>query len=138
MKGRESFCPFAGDLVVYCMFRTHLKTAMRNLLRRRVSTLIQVIGLAIGLACISLVIVFFRAERAFDKGFDDAKEIYRVTSQFKDGSRAPTVAFPYGSLLQREIPEVETVSRLDAKRSPCIVKALDDTAAVPYLEQSGG
>jgi putative ABC transport system permease protein len=119
------------------MIRTHLKTAIRNLLRRRVSTLIQVIGLAIGLACVSLVILFFRAERAFDKGFDDAKDIYRVTSQFKDGSRAPTVAFPYGSLLQREIPEVVAVSRLDAKRSPCIVKALDDTAAVPYLEQSG-
>jgi len=137
MKGRESFCPFAGDSVVYCMFTSHLKTAIRNLLGRRASTLIQVTGLSIGLACCALVFLFFRAERAFDKGFDGAKDIYRVTSLFKDGSRAPTTAFPYGSLLQREIPEVVAVSRLDAKRSPCIVKALDDTAAVPYLEQSG-
>jgi putative ABC transport system permease protein len=119
------------------MIRTHLKTAIRHLLRRRTSTLIQVIGLAIGLACCTLVFLFFRAERAFDKGFDDAKDLYRVTSHFKDGSMAPTVAFPYGSLLTREIPEIVEVSRLDAKRSPCIVKALDDTAAVPYFERSG-
>jgi putative ABC transport system permease protein len=119
------------------MFKTHCKTAIRHLLRRRTSTLIQVTGLSIGLACCALVFLFFRAERAFDKGFDGAKDIYRVTSLFKDGSRAPTAAFPYGSLLQREIPEVVAVSRLDAKRSPCIVKALDDTAAIPYLEQSG-
>jgi putative ABC transport system permease protein len=119
------------------MFRTHLKTAIRNLLRRRTSTLIQVTGLAIGLACCSLVFLFFRAELTYDKGFDGARDIYRVTSHFKDGSMAPTVAFPYGSLLTREIPEVVAVSRLDAKRSPCIVKALDDTAAVPYFERSG-
>ncbi len=119
------------------MFSSHLKTAIRNLRRRKASTLIQVTGLAIGLACCALVFLFFRSERAFDKDFDNAKDIYRVTSLFKDGSRAPTTAFPYGSLLKREIPEVAEVSRLDAKRSPCIVKALDDTAAVPYFEQSG-
>jgi putative ABC transport system permease protein len=119
------------------MIKTYLKVAIRTLLKRRTSTLIHVLGLAVGLACCALVLLYFRSEWVFDKGFQRAAEIYRVTSTFKDGSHAPTVAFPFGSLLHQELPEVEAVTRMDAKRSPCIVKALDDTAAVPYMEQSG-
>ena len=119
------------------MLKTYIKVAIRNLLKRKTNTLIHIVGLAVGLACCTLVLLFFRSELAFDKGFDNGKDIYRVTSDFRDGSRAPTVAFPFGSLLKQEIPEVDAVTRLDAKRSPCIVKVLDDTTAVPYLEQSG-
>jgi len=119
------------------MIKTYWKVAVRNLLKRKTSTLIHVTGLAVGLACCMLVLLYFHSERAFDTGFDRGQDIYRITSHFKDGSRAPTVAFPYGTLLKQELPEVEAVTRMDASRSPCVVKALDDTAAVPYMEQSG-
>src|SRR5215469_18494442 len=115
------------------MFKLYWKVAFRNLLKRKVSTLINLTGLAVGLACCTVVFIYFRSEWRYDKGFDDGRDIYRVTSLFKDGSRAPTVAFPFGTLLQREIPEIETVSRMDASRSPCVVKAMDDTAALPYM-----
>ncbi|HEY4112313.1 ABC transporter permease [Puia sp.] len=119
------------------MIPTFWKVAIRNLLKRRMSTLIHVTGLAVGFACCMLVLLFIHSERAFDKGFERAGDIYRITSDFKDGSRAPTVAFPFGTLLRQEIPEVEAVSRLDAKRSPCVIKVMDDTSAVPYMEWSG-
>ena len=119
------------------MIKTWLKVAIRNGLKRKTSTLTHITGLAVGLACCMLVLLYFHSEWAYDKGFEQAKQIYRVTSDFKDGSRAPTVAFPFGSLMKQEIPEVEAMTRLDAKRSPCIVKLMDDTAAVPYMEWSG-
>ena len=119
------------------MFRSYFKVAFRNLFKRKISTLIQIAGLAIGLACCTLVALYFRHELSIDKGFDNGEQIYRVTSVFKDRSRAPTAPWVYGSLLRQEIPEIAEVSRLDAKNSPCIVKAMDDTAAVPYLEWSG-
>jgi putative ABC transport system permease protein len=119
------------------MIKSYWKVAIRNLLKRRTSTLIHVTGMAVGLACCMLVLLYFHSEWAFDKGFTRGQDIYRITSHFKDGSRAPTVAFPFGTLLRQEIPEVETVTRMDASRSPCVVKVMDDTAAVPYMEQSG-
>jgi len=119
------------------MIKTYWKVAIRNLLKRKTTTLIHITGLAVGLACCMLILLYFHSERAFDKGFDREQDIYRITSHFKDGSRAPTVAFPFGTLLRQELPEVEAVTRMDASRSPCVVKALDDTAAIPYMEQSG-
>ncbi len=119
------------------MIRTYVKAALRNLLKRKVSTLINITGLAVGLACCTLVFLYFRQELGFDKGFDDGNNIYRITSSFRDGSKAPTVPLPYGRYLQQEIPEIVQVSRLDAKQSPCIVKAMGDTAAVPWLDYSG-
>jgi putative ABC transport system permease protein len=119
------------------MFGSYFKVAFRNLLKRKVSTFIQVIGLAVGLACCTLVAVYFRRELSFDRGFEGSGQIYRVTSDFKDGALAPTTSWLYGTLLRQEIPEIAKVSRLDAKNSPCIVKAADDTAAIPYFEWSG-
>ncbi|HEV2481925.1 MAG TPA: ABC transporter permease [Puia sp.] len=119
------------------MFRSYFTVAVRNLFKRKISTLIQVIGLATGLACCTLVALYFRHELSFDRHFENGDRIYRVVSDFKDGSRAPTAPWVYASLLKQEIPEIEAVSRLDAKNSPCIVKAMDDTAAVPYLEWTG-
>ena len=119
------------------MFRSYLKVAFRNLFKRKISTFIHIFGLAVGLACCILVFLYFQQELSYDKGFRNGDQIYRVTSVFKDGSRAPTAPWLYGTLLQREIPEIAQVSRLDAKNSPCIVKVMDDTAAIPYLEWSG-
>ena len=119
------------------MLRSYLKLAIRNLLKRKVSTLIHIVGLAIGLAACTLVFLYFEHELSYDKGFNNGDRIYRVVSVFNDGSHAPTAPWLYGSLLRQEIPEIEKVSRLDAKNSPCIVKAMDDTSAVPYLEWNG-
>ena len=119
------------------MFRSYFTVAIRNLLKRKISTGVQIIGLATGLACCTLVALYFRQELSFDRHFDNGERIYRVVSDFKDGSRAPTAPWVYASLLKQDIPEIEAVSRLDAKNSPCIVKALDDTSAVPYLEWTG-
>jgi len=115
------------------MFRSYFTVASRNLLKRKISTGVQIIGLAIGLACCILVALYFRRELSYDRGFEHGDRIHRVVSDFKDGSRAPTAPWVYSSLLKQEIPEIDAVSRLDAKNSPCIVKAMDDTAAVPYL-----
>lgn len=119
------------------MFRSYFTVAIRNLFKRKISTGVQIIGLATGLACCTLVALYFRRELSFDRHFDNGERIYRVVSDFKDGSRAPTAPWIYASLLKQEIPEIEAVSRLDARNSPCIVKAVEDTAAVPYLEWTG-
>src|ERR1700761_7662556 len=95
------------------MLKSYLKLATRNLWKRKSTTLINVFGLAIGLACCALVFLYFQHELSFDRGFDNRDDIYRVTSDFEGDSKAPTVGLPYAKYLKSEIPEVEDVTRLD-------------------------
>jgi putative ABC transport system permease protein len=119
------------------MFKTYIKLALRNLWKRKTSTLINVFGLAVGLACCALVFLFFQHELSFDKGFDNGDDIYRITSTFKDGSKAPTVGLPYAKFLKSEIPEIEEVSRLDPTNGTTIVQVQGASVPTPYIENSG-
>src|SRR5476649_908470 len=105
----------------FAMFKTYLKLAFRNLWKRKATTTTNVLGLAVGFACCALVFLFFQHELSFDKGFDNGDDIYRVTSTFKDGSKAPTVGLPYAKYLKSEIPEIEQVSRMDPTNGVTIV-----------------
>jgi putative ABC transport system permease protein len=119
------------------MFKTYLKLAFRNLWKRKTTTVINVLGLAVGLACCALVFLYFQHELSFDKGFDNRDDIYRVTSTFKDGSKAPTVGLPYAKYLKSEIPEIEQVSRLDPTNGVTIVQVQGAGISTPYTEDSG-
>jgi len=118
------------------MFKTYLKLAFRNVWKHKTTTAINISGLAVGLACCALVFLFFQHELSFDKGFDNRDDIYRVTSTFKDGSKAPTVGLPYAKYLN-EIPEIEQASRLDPTNGVVIVQAQGAGVSTPYTEDSG-
>jgi putative ABC transport system permease protein len=119
------------------MFKSYLKLALRNLWKRKTTTAINVLGLSIGLACCALVFLFFQHDLSFDKGFDNSPDIYRITSTFNDGGKAPTVSMPYVTYLKSEIPEIEEASRLDASKCTCIVQVKDSSASTPFTVDNG-
>ncbi|MDR3696296.1 ABC transporter permease [Mucilaginibacter sp.] len=119
------------------MFKSYLKLALRNLWKRKTSTFINILSLSVGLASCALVFLYYQHELSFDKGFDNAADVYRVTSTFKDGSKAPTVALTYAKYLKSEIPEIEKVSRMDPTNGTTIVQATAGETATPYAEDSG-
>jgi len=119
------------------MFKSYFKLALRNLWKRKTTTFINVFGLAIGLACCALVFLFVQHELSFDKGFDDAGNIYRVTSNFKDGSTAPTTVMPFATYLKAEVPEIKQVSRLDASKCTCVIQVNDGNDHTPYTIDNG-
>src|ERR1700756_4237419 len=119
------------------MFKSYFTLALRNLWKRKTSTIINILGLSVGLACCALVFLFVQHELSFDKGFDDAKDIYRVTSDFGKGSSAPTVVWPYATLLKTDIPEIDQVSRLDASKCTCIVQVNSVGSKEPLAIDNG-
>jgi len=119
------------------MFKSYLKLALRGLWKRKTSTIINILGLSVGLASCALVFLFFQHELSFDKSFDNSSDIYRVTTNFGDGSGAPTVAMPYATYLKSEIPEVEQVSRLDASKCSYCVVQVNAAGTTPYIEENG-
>jgi len=97
------------------MIRNYLKVAWRNLVRNRISSIINVGGLAIGLACVVLIAMYVKDELRYDRFFKDSERIYRVNIHEKMGNDEFTAAHtppPVGDALQSNFPEIESYTRI--------------------------
>jgi putative ABC transport system permease protein len=98
------------------MFKNYLKIAFRTLWKNKKLSTINIFGLAVGMACSLLIFLFVQDELSYDKHHRDASRIRRVVKDFinDDGSRIPdaTTPGPLAGALQRELPEVEHITRL--------------------------
>lgn len=98
------------------MIRNFLKVAIRTLIKNRKLSLINIFGLAVGMACSLLIFLFIQDELRYDRHHKDAGLIYRVVKDFinDDGSRIPdaTTPGPLANAMQREIPEVQYITRV--------------------------
>ena len=62
------------------MFKLNLKIAWRNLWKNKGYTLINILGLSIGMASCILIFIFIRYQMSFDQGFKNEDRIYRLTT----------------------------------------------------------
>ncbi|MGD1893635.1 MAG: hypothetical protein ACFB15_23955 [Cyclobacteriaceae bacterium] len=60
------------------MIKNYLKTALRHLLKNRVTTVINILGLALGISCLLIILAVVRYEQSYDQFHSDAERIYRV------------------------------------------------------------
>lgn len=97
------------------MIKHYLHVALRNLLKRPFYTTINILGLAIGMACTLLITMYVRQELSYDRFHEKADRIYRLATHLEIGESAfsgavvsPAVATPF----REEIPEVEAVVRM--------------------------
>ena len=60
------------------MFRNYLIVAFRNLIRHKVYSFINILGLATGMACVILIMLFIQHELSYDRNHENADRIYRV------------------------------------------------------------
>ncbi len=91
------------------MLSSYLKVALRNLLRRKGYSFINVFGLAIGMACCVLIMLYVQDELSYDRYHHNSARIYRVSRQWinSDGKinlHLGHVAPPFGPLLRNDFP----------------------------------
>ncbi len=67
------------------MFKNYLKTTIRNILRHKGYSFINIAGLAIGMACCILLVVYINSELSFDRYHENADSIYRLCVHSKIG-----------------------------------------------------
>ena len=96
------------------MITTYFKPAWRNMLHNRTSSLINISGLSIGIACALLIAIFIKNELSYDRFHRDANRIFQVTlngnmdgQEFWAGNTPP----PVGAALTSNMPEVESFTR---------------------------
>ncbi|MEQ9563818.1 MAG: ABC transporter permease, partial [Woeseiaceae bacterium] len=97
------------------MFSNYVKIAWRNIVGNALFSAINIIGLAIGLACCIIITLFVRYETSYDKHWVNADRTYRVTRDFfSNNLRLAAVAPPIAPLLKNDFPEIEDVTRIMA------------------------
>jgi len=98
------------------MIKNYLKIAFRAILRDKLSSFINIFGLALAMSCSLLIYIFIKDELSYDRYHANADRTYRLTRNFlsPDGSvnlHLGHLAPPFGPLLKNDFPEFEQVAR---------------------------
>jgi len=92
------------------MLKNILKIALRSFWKTKSISIINVLGLSLGIALCLIIALFVRNELSYDRHFPNAERIYRVTSDIVFGGNAMNMTYapaPMAEALVEEIPEVE-------------------------------
>src|SRR5215510_12965723 len=96
------------------MIKNYFKLAFRNLSKRRGYSLLNIAGLAIGIACSILIFQYVAYERSFDNFAQDRIVRLRLDSyqQGKLSWKSATVYPAFGPTMKKDFPELEDFCRL--------------------------
>ncbi|MCI0695558.1 ABC transporter permease [candidate division KSB1 bacterium] len=96
------------------MLKNYLKIALRNLLRHKGYSFINVAGLAVGITCCLLILLFVQDELSYDRYHEKADRIYRLVVENEAEGRVFQNALssaPMVPALLRDYPEIESAAR---------------------------
>jgi putative ABC transport system permease protein len=111
------------------MFSNYLKIAWRNLLKNKVFSFINIIGLAVGLASFLMIALYVVDELSYDRYNLKAGRIYRVDSDIRFGSSDLKLAVcsdPMGATLKQDYPQVEQFARIYNSNGSKLIKKGND------------
>ena len=108
------------------MLSNYLKIAWRTLRKQGGYTAINVVGLALGLACCLLITLYVVDELSYDRFNAKADRIYRLHSDIKFGGDVLNMAVtpdPLGPTLKQDYPQVEQFTRLHQRGTWSVSRA---------------
>jgi putative ABC transport system permease protein len=117
------------------MLRNYLLVAVRNLIRNKVFSLINIAGLALGLSTCFVIYQYIQFEQSYDRFHADADRIFRIPIEYTGNfSTLPFSATNHpsvGPAMKADFPEVEDFARLVR------LSLFTNAAALAYEPASG-
>ena len=92
------------------MLSNYLTIALRSLQKSKVHSLINVFGLAFGIACVFLIILYVENELSYDRFHSKSENLYRIT--WEDNNPQTRTPHPMAQALKNDFPEVESAVSL--------------------------
>ncbi|MEI9918467.1 MAG: ABC transporter permease [Bacteroidota bacterium] len=97
------------------MISNYIKVAIRNLLRQKGFSFINIFGLALGITCTALIGMWVNDELSYDKFNKDYERMYRITATLPELKvHAAVTSAPLALAFKNEIPEVESAVRISS------------------------
>jgi len=121
------------------MFKNYFKTAWRTLWKNKTFSVINILGLAVGIACTMLIIFHVKRELSYDKGFTNADRILRVTVKYTgENTRHWAASSPVmGPEMKSNIAGIEDVVRF-YRPYPYLLLSSNTNGQVNRFEEKGG
>ncbi|MDR0780021.1 MAG: ABC transporter permease [Pseudomonadales bacterium] len=99
------------------MLKHYITATLNNLLKNKLFSLINIIGMAVGVCCFLLIMLYVRQELNYDRGYANAERIYRISMDVHPGDDSAVISLATNApqvapLLQEERAEVEAAVRL--------------------------
>ncbi|MCJ7681452.1 MAG: ABC transporter permease, partial [Candidatus Aminicenantes bacterium] len=110
------------------MLKNYFRTALRNISKNKLYSFLNIAGLAIGIACCMLILLYVQDELSFDRFHENADRIYRLVPTFKTSERTMlmgTTAHAQAPMLQDEYPEIENYVRFTSYGGQKIIEYAD-------------
>ncbi|MCG8307625.1 MAG: ABC transporter permease [Cytophagales bacterium] len=96
------------------MIKNYFKVAVRNMVRNKLFTIINILGMSVSLACCTVLFIYTNNELRFDS--HHGEDVYRLTSNLqqidKEVIRVATSSVPIAPVIQEEIPEIMHAARI--------------------------
>jgi putative ABC transport system permease protein len=111
------------------MLKNYIKVAYRQVKKYKAYTYINVLGLAIGITCCLLILLYVSDEISYDNFFNNAGRIYRINSDLKYGGTElylPVTSDMMGPILKKDYPQVEEYTRVYSYDSDKFIKKGDE------------
>jgi len=123
------------------MLKSYFKIAWRNILRNRTNSIINIAGLAIGIASVILIILYVQDERSYDRFLGNADRIYQVNIDMSTGNQASigsNTPPPIGPALKREFPQIEAYTRFYSNGLSSMIVSNDASSTIQkHLAEHG-
>jgi len=97
------------------MFRNYFKVLFRNIKRNKSYSLINIFGLATGLASCIFIFLFISYETSFDKFYSKAEKIYAVAVEERHASQTEHTLgtpFPFAEAIRTDFTDLDAVARI--------------------------
>src|SRR6202012_2881903 len=95
------------------MLVTFFKTAWRNIIRGKVYSLLNILGLATGMAVALLIGLWVYDEVSYDRTFPGYEQAYQVRDNYSDNGvirNTDKVSIPLAGVLKQDVPEIAHVA----------------------------
>ena len=106
------------------MFRNYFKIALRNIRKQKAYSFINIVGLAVGMACCILILMWVWDEIRFDAFHANIETLYRVAREDKGGAspvHKGNTSGPLAMALKNEYPEIMNATRFAGYPGHCLV-----------------
>ncbi len=132
------------------MFNTFFKTALRSLKRNRNYAILNIIGLAVGIAVCMTIFIIIQYHLSFDNFHAEKERIYRVLTEYHNTDAANTkygkdIPFPLPAAIKASFSQIEQVAPIFASHDDKLlipdengttIKAFKETEGVFFTEPS--
>ncbi len=122
----------------YGMFKSYLTIAFRTLAKQKAYTLINVLGLAIGVASCILLAMYVRNELSYDKDFVDAERIHKLILERKYPDQTTIKAYiphSFASAMVRDYSEIERATTITGPFDDMVINHKgSDKQDIKFLE----